>query len=163
LKALVCALSVAAVAGVAAALIGVSWAINLKKTRQMVDSELIRLNQATPTVMQEERRLAGGWQVILMLPQQQPIVHATATFEHGKMLTTDLDGRKKTHAFRLNPDALPKQIDLDFEGRTCRGIYRLDNTSVLMWYGDQTKPRIKTFDAGEESLILAIECRRIAP
>jgi uncharacterized protein (TIGR03067 family) len=69
----------------------------------------------------------------------------------GDKLILKSSGKEMELTFKLDPSKKPKEIDVDFGGKTGTGIYELDGDNLKIAHGELGDPRPKEFVSKEGS------------
>jgi uncharacterized protein (TIGR03067 family) len=108
----------------------------------------------------DHQALQGTWQVTsyksLSQPPKSP-TKITITFAKDKLTVKNVDGDKpRESSYKLDPKKSPKQIDITYNGRTARGIYKIEKgTLYLSTSSDPKMARPKNFtEDGPLNLVL---------
>jgi uncharacterized protein (TIGR03067 family) len=78
----------------------------------------------------------------------------------GDKLTFSSGGKSSEHAFKLDPAKKPKEIDVEFGGKTGTGIYELDGNTLKIAHGELGDPRPKEFASKEGSDVTFMVMKR---
>jgi uncharacterized protein (TIGR03067 family) len=103
------------------------------------------------TVMNDFQKIQGTWALISGERHGEKFTaevtkNVRLTFE-GEALSTH-NGEDVTEAtFTLHPEMNPKGIDLNMDGNTGLGIYKLEDDKLTILHGEVDQPRPADFDA----------------
>ena len=78
----------------------------------------------------------------------------------GDKITFNNQGKTSEHAFKLYPAKKPKEMDVDFDGKTGTGIYELDGNTLKVAHGELGDPRPKEFASKEGSNVTFMVMKR---
>jgi uncharacterized protein (TIGR03067 family) len=99
--------------------------------------------------MGDQEKIQGTWALVSgehngnALPDDV-VQHVQLTFA-GESLITKTKNRQTESTFKLDPNQMPKAIDVDMEGNVGKGIYQLDGDSLKIAHGEVGDPRPKEF------------------
>ncbi len=110
--------------------------------------------------MGDQEKIQGTWALVSGESDGKPlsdeVVRQIKLVFAGDKLTTQNKDRKSVVAFRLNPKATPKEIDVDMDGNVGKGIYQLDGDELKIAHGEVGGARPKEFPKAGSGLMVMI-------
>jgi uncharacterized protein (TIGR03067 family) len=121
---------------------------------------------AEETPKSDKAALQGTWSMVSGTQDGKPVpedvIKRIKLVVSGDKMTQRMGDQKHEHAYKLNADKSPKEIDVDLgDGKVGKGIYELKGDTFRVAHGSKPdSPRPKDFTSKEGSGVLVAEFKR---